>query len=203
MKINQKKIQTGTPDNGKRYKAWDQHPFIDDYLFYSYIKRKDGSQYERWISKKDYAIRKEYEENYKKENRDKINKSSRKYYQKNKQYYSEYGKKWKMDNKDKCREYARKTYHKYPDKSKLTSYANRFNNISLTKEQKELIKEIYYIRAELDLCSLGAGSTTKYHVDHIMPLNHNKFTGLHAPWNLQILTVRENCQKRNIDNNLG
>lgn len=202
MKINQKLLQTGTPNNGKKYKAWDTHPNDSNYLFYSYIRRKDGSQYERWTTRDVYLERKKYLEGYCSKNRKLLNEKSKGNYQKNLEYYSDYGKKWKKENREKCREYALKTYYKYPEKSKLNTVVNRFKNINLSKLQKKEIESIYLLRAELDLCAKGAGSSKKFHVDHIMPLNHEKFTGLHAPWNLQILTASENCRKRNkIDNN--
>ena len=34
-----------------------------------------------------------------------------------------------------------------------------------------------------------------FEVDHIIPLNGKQVSGLHVPENLQVLTVRANCQK--------
>lgn len=50
-------------------------------------------------------------------------------------------------------------------------------------------------RAEMEglyrFCQLFAG----FEVDHIIPLNGEKVSGLHVPSNLQVLTVRANRQK--------
>jgi 5-methylcytosine-specific restriction endonuclease McrA len=62
----------------------------------------------------------------------------------------------------------------------------------LTKEHKDQMKAIYIERDRL--CKLNG---IMYHVDHIMPLLGKNMSGLHVPWNLQILTETENLHKSN------
>jgi 5-methylcytosine-specific restriction endonuclease McrA len=62
----------------------------------------------------------------------------------------------------------------------------------LTKGQLEEILSIY-----LEAARLTKETGIKHHVDHIIPLQGENVTGLHVPWNLQILTATENCRKGN------
>lgn len=60
----------------------------------------------------------------------------------------------------------------------------------LTKEHWQEIDALY-----LDAATRPGGP---WHVDHIIPLIHDKVCGLHVPWNLQVITAAENCAKNNL-----
>jgi 5-methylcytosine-specific restriction endonuclease McrA len=62
----------------------------------------------------------------------------------------------------------------------------------LNKYQREQILEFYKMAKELETVF-----PWKQHVDHIVPIKHNKVCGLHVPWNLQILSVTANLEKGN------
>ena len=53
--------------------------------------------------------------------------------------------------------------------------------------------EPFYIEAD----TLTSKTGIKHHVDHVWPIQGKTFSGLHVPWNLQILTASQNSSKQN------
>lgn len=62
----------------------------------------------------------------------------------------------------------------------------------LTPEHRQQIQQIY--REARLKTEIGP---KQYHVDHIVPLLGENVSGLHVPWNLQVLEATENSKKGN------
>jgi hypothetical protein len=68
----------------------------------------------------------------------------------------------------------------------------RASPLWLNAIERAQIREFY----DIAKC-LSVQTGVKHHVDHIMPIKGLTSSGLHVPWNLQILTASENCAKKN------
>ena len=64
----------------------------------------------------------------------------------------------------------------------------------LTKDHFKEIEEFYLLAKELAWLNQD-GKT--FHVDHIIPLQGENISGLHVPWNLQLLPASFNIKKSN------
>jgi len=120
--------------------------------------------------------------------------SVKKWRENNKNKVYENVKKWQEDNPDKVSEYQKKYYYNNLDKMAKKRFRRRKEAVPswLTEEHKKEIKIIY------DTCrSISLLEDKKFHVDHIIPIKGKNVSGLHVPWNLQIISATENLIKSN------
>ena len=119
---------------------------------------------------------------------------SKLYYKENSEYHKDYRvennekiKDYRVENKEKAKDYNKKYYqeHKKEDVARQAKHrASKLQRTPVWADHTEL-KKIYIN------CPDG------YHVDHIIPLQGEKVSGLHVPENLQYLTAEENLSKSN------
>lgn len=108
-----------------------------------------------------------------------------------------YRKQYKIINKEKIAEqnkiYRKNNLDKHAAKeAKMRAIKLNATPDWLTKEQFTQIEEFYTLSKELQWLSLDT-----LEVDHIVPLQGKLVSGLHVPWNLQILPKSDNCRKGN------
>jgi len=156
----------------------------DGRYFYAYTNRlkKDGYFIEMWLTAESFALQKKTKRQNYEADAIKVLERNRQYYEQNKSEILSHKKQYKIENRARYTALGRlretKKTHRTPP--------------WLTVEQQQQIQKIYQ-----DACKKTKANGIEYHVDHIVPLCGKNVSGLHVPWNLQILTAADNLKKHN------
>lgn len=150
--------------------------------------------------------RKAYLAVWREKNRDKTRAAQQRYYEKNKElcnvrtkesqakkpeYYKQKAIQWQKDNRERQREIKRASYVRNSATEiarvrKRQGKIRQGNSLMSQAEQAE-------VQGMYDFCRIFKG----FEVDHIIPLNGKKVSGLHTLCNLQVLPISINRSKSN------
>jgi len=173
---------------------------LEDY--YRVKSNKDGRSGNCKSCKKVYA--KSYRETnqdkikrYREENREDHLAHKKDYYQKNKDWFDNYYARYREENRQRRREHSKNYRAKnkayFAMKQMEREARKKFATPNwLSEAHKRQIEAVYEHARE---CEMLTGD--KYHVDHIVPLRGRNISGLHVPWNLQVLPADLNISKGN------
>jgi hypothetical protein len=114
-------------------------------------------------------------------------------YFKNIKKYEEY----RENNREYFKEKAKERYKN--NKSYFAAHVRKRQADKVMRTPKWLTKD--HLKAIENEYALAQWCTEvmkeQYHVDHIVPLRGKTVSGLHVPWNLQVIPAKENLRKRN------
>lgn len=104
---------------------------------------------------------------------------------------------YNQENADARAEYLRGYQKKNADK--VRSWAMHYHASKLQRTPKWLTEDDHWmIEQAYDIAVKRTKATgVMFHVDHIVPLQGASVSGLHVPWNLQVITEIENKRKGN------
>lgn len=126
-------------------------------------------------------------------------KNSLSWVNKNKERVNKKALEWYYNNKTRARENERRLLSTIEGKTKKLA-ATRKRQSALEKRTPPWLSvdDLWMIEQAYELAVLREQMTgIKWHVDHIVPLRGKTVSGLHVPWNLQVIPATDNIKKGN------
>lgn len=140
---------------------------------------------------------KQYAKRHRERNKDK----RKQYYTGNKEALLEYGRNYRVEYYKRNRDaiLARTATTRKNNPARYCSYARKHQTAKIKRTPKWLTNVDFdrirlFYEAARSMTNLGM---EKFSVDHIVPLQGKLVSGLHVPWNLQVITVPANSSKNN------
>jgi len=156
-----------------------------------WLKKKEEltKQRKEWIAKNP-----DYMQEYRAKKHEQLSAYHKKLYIENKEQILQKNKKWRTDNKSRYAETRRKYQRRflkirYPD---IVSSLRKTTDLSLSKQDRDHLHHFYRLADKIK-----GRFGFDIEVDHIVPIKGKTVTGLHVPWNLQLLTMKQNMKKFN------
>jgi hypothetical protein len=103
---------------------------------------------------------------------------------------------WQRKNPDKVAAYQRARNKKNPAQRNL--WTASYRSAKDARQPSWLNSaQLFEMESVYNYCAALRNVGLDYHVDHIVPLRGDNVSGLHVPWNLQVITGAENMSKGN------
>jgi 5-methylcytosine-specific restriction endonuclease McrA len=103
---------------------------------------------------------------------------------------------WAAKNSEKANIAYKKWRKNNPAKLALLVIRRRMAQVNRTPSWLNA-GQLFEMESIYNYCAALRSTGLDYHVDHIVPLRGNNVSGLHVPWNLQVITGAENMSKGN------
>lgn len=102
---------------------------------------------------------------------------------------------WYADNKERLAPIRKEARKRHYEKHRAACIAYVRKRQALIKNAYEALPQAFQaeIQGLYDFCRIFKG----FEVDHVVPLTNKTVTGLHVPWNLQVLPISVNRSKKN------